>query len=105
MIALAGLEVDKDIRIKITGLRPGEKLHEELLSSKEALLKTHHPKIRRAQTADKMNEAEMEKLHALLNDRGNHKATMEVLMALLPEYSGTPFHEPTDVKATDYTFS
>ncbi len=105
MIALAGLEVDKDIRVKITGLRPGEKLHEELLSSKEALLKTHHPKIRRAQTADKMNEFEMEELHALLNHRGNHKATMEVLMALLPEYSGTQFHEQTEAKATDYTFS
>ena len=35
MIELSGLQVDKDIEIKYTGLRPGEKLYEELLSNKE----------------------------------------------------------------------
>lgn len=45
MIQLSGLNIGKDIEIKFTGLRPGEKLHEELLSDKEQLLPTHHPKI------------------------------------------------------------
>ncbi len=45
MIKLSGLELGKDIEIKITGLRPGEKLYEELLSNEELTLPTHHPKI------------------------------------------------------------
>jgi FlaA1/EpsC-like NDP-sugar epimerase len=49
MIQLSGLEVDNDIRIEFTGLRPGEKLYEELLASAENTLPTHHPKIMRAQ--------------------------------------------------------
>lgn len=46
MIRLAGLTVDKDIRIIYTGLRPGEKLYEELLNDKEKMRPTHHEKIR-----------------------------------------------------------
>ena len=45
MIALSGLELGRDIDIKITGLRPGEKLHEELLATEENTLPTHHSKI------------------------------------------------------------
>ncbi len=45
MIKLSGLEVGKDIEIAVTGLRPGEKLYEELLASKENTKETHHPKI------------------------------------------------------------
>lgn len=46
MIELSGMEVGKDIDIKYTGLRPGEKLYEELLSSKESTKETPHEKIR-----------------------------------------------------------
>ncbi len=45
MIRLAGYEVDQDIEIKYVGLRPGEKLYEELLNQKENTKSTHHPKI------------------------------------------------------------
>ena len=45
MIKLSGLELDKDIKIKITGLRPGEKLYEELLTNEENTIPTHHPQI------------------------------------------------------------
>lgn len=45
MIVLSGLQVDKDIKIKITGLRPGEKLHEELFFDKEHLNATTNDKI------------------------------------------------------------
>ena len=38
MIRLAGLEVDRDIKIEFTGLRPGEKLYEEVLATKENIL-------------------------------------------------------------------
>ena len=45
MIRLSGLEPDKDIYIKITGLRPGEKKYEELLTSEEGTNRTNHTKI------------------------------------------------------------
>jgi FlaA1/EpsC-like NDP-sugar epimerase len=46
MIRLAGLIPDKDIRIVFTGLRPGEKLFEELLNKGENIIPTHHSKIK-----------------------------------------------------------
>ena len=45
MISLAGLRVGEDIKIVETGLRPGEKLYEELLNDKERTYATHHRKI------------------------------------------------------------
>lgn len=49
MIKLAGFTPDKEIRIQITGLRPGEKLYEELLNESSKTLATHHEKIMIAQ--------------------------------------------------------
>lgn len=45
LITLSGLEPDKDIKIKYTGIRPGEKLYEELLTAEEGTAVTHHKKI------------------------------------------------------------
>jgi len=45
MIELSGFRPGKDIEIKYTGLRPGEKLYEEVLSDKENTKETPHPKI------------------------------------------------------------
>ena len=52
MIVLAGFRPDKDIRIMYTGLRPGEKLYEEVLSDKENTKETPHPKIHVAQVRE-----------------------------------------------------
>ena len=49
MIEFAGYQPDTEIKIQYTGLRPGEKLYEELLSDEENTLPTQHPKIRVAQ--------------------------------------------------------
>ncbi len=46
MIVLAGLKPEEDIKIHYTGLRPGEKLFEEVLSNSETTLPTYHPKIK-----------------------------------------------------------
>jgi FlaA1/EpsC-like NDP-sugar epimerase len=45
MIKLKGYRYPEDIDIKIVGLRPGEKIYEELLANNENTVKTHHPKI------------------------------------------------------------
>lgn len=45
MIQLAGLEVGRDIKIEFTGLRPGEKLYEEVLATKENTIPTTHDRI------------------------------------------------------------
>ena len=45
MIRLSGFKPNEDIEIKFTGLRPGEKLYEELLNDLENTLPTHHEKI------------------------------------------------------------
>lgn len=52
MIKLSGLTLGKDIEIVFTGLRPGEKLYEELLADKENNLPTHHHKIMKAKNAE-----------------------------------------------------
>ena len=48
MIHLAGYEVDRDIKIEYTGLRPGEKLYEEVLATKENTIPTDHDRIFKA---------------------------------------------------------
>ena len=62
MIKLSGLELGKDIEIKVTGLRPGEKLYEELLAKEENTLTTHHPQILKA----KVRESDDDQLQSVL---------------------------------------
>ena len=52
MITLAGYVPDKDIKIEYSGLRPGEKLYEEVLSNKENTLPTFHERIRIAKVRE-----------------------------------------------------
>ena len=52
MIRLAGFTPDKDIMVEYTGLRPGEKLYEELLSNKENTVPTEHSRIRIAKVRE-----------------------------------------------------
>ncbi|CEN91464.1 polysaccharide biosynthesis protein [[Clostridium] sordellii] len=64
LITLSGFEPDVDIEIKFTGLRPGEKLYEELLMSEEGLKNTDHDKI----FIGKPIEFNMEKNKQLINE-------------------------------------
>ncbi len=65
MISLSGFVPDVDIEIKITGLRPGEKLYEELLMDEEGLQKTAHSKIFVGKSIDVSFEELNEKLSVL----------------------------------------
>ena len=87
MIALAGLEEGKDIEVAITGLRPGEKMHEELLSKNESMLPTHHQKIMRANTPPSLTSSDLIEIHSLAAKKGEHEATRLLLHTLLPEYN------------------
>ena len=81
MIKLKGYRYPEDIDIKIVGLRPGEKIYEELLANNENTVKTHHPKIMIA----KVNHDEL----SLKADRIN-AICQQILDAdtLLPDFMG-----------------
>ena len=82
MIALYGYIPGKDIEIVFTGLRPGEKLHEELFNKNEQVEKTVHPKILRAMP-NFQKIAILEKIESFLN---KEKITKEDLKQLLNSY-------------------
>lgn len=87
MIRLSGLELGKDIEIKITGLRPGEKLYEELLADKENTLPTHHPQILKGKvclTAGNI-EQEIDELIYLFDQQDN-EAIVKQMKQIVPEF-------------------
>jgi FlaA1/EpsC-like NDP-sugar epimerase len=65
MIQLSGLQLGKDIEIRVTGLRPGEKLYEELLAKEENTIATHHPKILKAKVRDE-DATQIESINGLI---------------------------------------
>lgn len=86
MITLSGLTIGKDIEIKITGLRPGEKLFEELLANEENTIPTHHKKILIAKTSVKENmEQKIDELIDLIDGQRNNQLVL-ILKNLIPEY-------------------
>jgi len=88
LIRLHGLEPDKDIAIEFTGLRPGEKLHEELITAGEGIVPTGHEKIMvlRGKTLDAA--ALLAKIEALLAiaRQGDDEAIRRKLQDIVPEY-------------------
>lgn len=88
MIELAGLIPEKDIEIKYTGLRPGEKLYEELLATKENTLPTNNAKIFRA----KVREYDFMDISMLitrlvdLSIRVEKLEAVKVMKSIVPEF-------------------
>lgn len=100
MIQLNGLELGKDIEIKITGLRPGEKLYEELLASEENTIPTHHPQILKAQIR-KEEEQQIQRIEELIQLFETQKNTDIVakMKEIVPEFiSNNSIYESLDKK-------
>jgi O-antigen biosynthesis protein WbqV len=90
MIRLAGLKPEKDVEIRFTGLRPGEKLHEELFHGGEALMPTGHPGLKlaapRTADADLLGRS-LDELAGLVL-QGEADKAVRLLQRLVPEFRG-----------------
>jgi FlaA1/EpsC-like NDP-sugar epimerase len=102
MITLSGLRVDRDIEIKYTGLRPGEKLYEELLNNDENTLSTHHPKILIAKVNTPtyaFMEIQVAEMLQILADGDNNELVAKIKQ-VIPEYkSNNSVFEKLDRKS------
>ena len=88
MIKLYGLTVGKDIEIVYSGLRPGEKLYEELLNDQENTLPTHHPQIMRAKVQEFDHasvKAQVDDLISLFSSQNNVDIVAH-MKAMVPEF-------------------
>lgn len=91
LIKLSGLEPNVDIQIKVTGLRPGEKLYEEILMAEEGLTETKHDKIHVARPSDidmEKLETKLAKLQHLLDNSNNEQKDeiKNVISEVVPTY-------------------
>ncbi len=90
MIELSGYRVGEDIEIRFTGLKPGEKLHEELQNHAERCATTAHPRVMRFTSPAAADDADLRELEQAIHamDANHLKA---LLKRLVPEY--TPYLE------------
>ena len=88
MIQLAGLQEGKDIDIVFSGLRPGEKLYEELLNVSELTLPTHHEKISIARVVSYPFDETKRNIEELLaiNEKQNNETVVRKMKQIVPEF-------------------
>ena len=88
MIKLAGLVPEKDIKIVFSGLRPGEKLYEELLNEAETTIPTHHDKIRISKVRDYTYDKVLSDINELmgLNNNSDDFKTVKKMKEIVPEF-------------------
>lgn len=104
MIRLSGLVPNQDVAIEFTGLRPGEKLYEELLNNQENTLPTHHPKIMIAQVKEYHYEdinLHLNELIRLSNSYQDRKVVAK-MKEMIPEFkSNNSIYEDLDDSKID----
>jgi FlaA1/EpsC-like NDP-sugar epimerase len=101
MIRLAGYTPEKDIPIVFTGLRPGEKLYEELLNQKELTLPTSNSKIMIARVREFDYNEVSQRIDLLIETSHQNKSftTVKMMKQLVPEYiSKNSIYEQLDPK-------
>lgn len=88
MIQLSGLRYPEDIDIKVTGLRPGEKLYEELLNDGENSMPTHHEKIMIGKVTEIDCKMVMHQIETLCDENNvlNGLQTVKRIKEIVPEY-------------------
>ena len=87
MIKLSGLRYPEDIDIKITGLRPGEKLYEELLANGEDTMPTYHKKIMISKSRELLYEETKSKINELcVSNMFFNENTVRMMKEIVPEY-------------------
>jgi FlaA1/EpsC-like NDP-sugar epimerase len=99
MIRLAGYTPEKDIRIEFTGLRPGEKLYEELLNQKETTLPTANKKIMVARVREFEFDEVSKDVESLIatTRQGKPFTTVKLMKQLVPEFiSNNSIYEQLD---------
>jgi FlaA1/EpsC-like NDP-sugar epimerase len=97
LIRLSGLTVGTDIEIKFSGMRPGEKLYEEMFFSAENVLATDHPKVLRARNGI-LPEGIMRRIEALIAAAESEHPDDELrqlLRNLVPDFHPHPMHPTT----------
>jgi FlaA1/EpsC-like NDP-sugar epimerase len=90
LIRLSGLEPDVDIEVRFTGMRPGEKLYEELFFTGADVTPTIHPKILRARDAEASHhsDADIEALIKASRENRSAATIRRLILKLVPEYAG-----------------
>lgn len=88
MIQLAGFKPYDDINIEFTGLRPGEKIYEELLNDKETVLPTHHEKIMRAKVREYDFDEVQKNIDLLIHlaQTGTEMDVVKQMKHIVPEF-------------------
>jgi len=88
LIRLSGLTPDEDIKIVISGLRPGEKMYEELMLNKENIKKTCHDKIFVEKSLDDISfNKVMQCIESLIKNIDNNENLREVIQKIVPCYT------------------
>jgi len=91
MIRLSGLEPDEDIPIVFTGLRPGEKLKEELVAAEEEIAGSYHERIKVLRCSEPApSDAWLAALQAHV-EAGDAGEAVRLLHSLVPSYQPSSF--------------
>ena len=104
LMALSGLDPERDIEIKFVGPRPGEKIFEELMTAETRILPTVHEKIMVVET-DPVEHGELERaIRELLQyaERGEDEALVSVLKALVSDYECSNMQIPAAAASLEH---
>ena len=103
LIRLSGFIPEVDIAIDFVGLRPGEKLYEELLIAEEGLLETYHEKIMISHANGFSDRGKIEQIYKLkeIIDSGNNKELYQIIQNIVPTFK-TSVLEDGDIKYHEY---